>query len=131
MKEITIKTEKATVIVSSDVDVKVRGNEIILKLIDVIQQKEINQVEDLQAENENFPPNISTTTDETPNKHTKRKRSREDTDKVCRGGGIGIHSRLKTCRSNELAGSSPALGTIKNSRVLIREVMTTNNYLLL
>ena len=64
MKEITIKTEKATVIVSSDVDVKVRGNEIILKLIDVIQQKEI--VEEYTS--------LPATTDETPNKHTKRKR---------------------------------------------------------
>lgn len=64
MKEITIKTEKATVIVSSDVDVKVRGNEIILKLIDVIQQKEI--VKEYTS--------LPATTDETPNKHTKRKR---------------------------------------------------------
>ena len=76
MKEITIKTEKATVIVSSDVDVKVRGNEIILKLIDVIQQKEIVK------EYTSFPDgeivkeytSLPATTDETPNKHTKRKR---------------------------------------------------------
>jgi hypothetical protein len=62
MKEITIKTEKATVIVSSDVDVKIRGNEIILKLIDVIQQKEI--VKD--------DTSIPTIINETSDKHTEK-----------------------------------------------------------